>query len=197
MSESFQPSDSGPDIAPFEPYQTLLADLGRLARGFDALHGDHLTCRKGCSGCCHQHLGVFAVEADALSAALRALPPELRAQQRAQAEAVLDGRREACPLLIDEACSVYEARPVICRTHGYPLHYEAEAEDGETEILLDVCPLNFTAEGALESLSLEQTLPLDRLNLRLAAINHVYCRDHHPLRAGARVPLAELILDQP
>ncbi|HEY9840878.1 MAG TPA: YkgJ family cysteine cluster protein [Candidatus Obscuribacterales bacterium] len=177
----------------FQPYLDLLGDLGRLGASMDRLHAQHLSCRQGCSGCCHQHLGVFRVEATAVSRALAELPADTRQHIHQQAREVLDGTRSACPLLLDESCSIYASRPVICRTHGYPLHYQEE----EGEIILDVCPLNFTQPGSLEALELNQTLPLDRLNLRLAAINYVYCRDQlaDPGLAEDRLPLAEVVLE--
>lgn len=183
----------------FPPYADLLRDLERLGSALDQVHAEHLNCRAGCADCCQQHLGIFAVEVAALRSALTTLPPAQQVQIRAQAQAILRGERQACPLLQQERCSVYHQRPVICRTHGYPLHYLGEEEG---EIYLDVCPLNFTAEGALDRLvqdeaSLAQTLPLDRLNLRLAAINQVYCRDllQDLEQASQRLPLAELVLD--
>ena len=176
----------------FPPYQTLLADLGRLGQTMDSLHAQQLSCRQGCSGCCHQHLGVFRVEAEAVSHAVAELPADTRQHIQQQARDVLEGTRSACPLLLDDSCSIYASRPVICRTHGYPLHYQEE----EGEIILDVCPLNFTQPGSLEALELNQTLPLDRLNLRLAAINYVYCRDRlaDPGLAEDRLLLAEVVL---
>lgn len=175
-----------------EAYQNLLNDLSRVAGNLDRLHGPQLSCQAGCSGCCQQHLSVFEIEALHLKQALQTLAPSDKAQVQAQAAEVRAQQREACPLLIEERCSIYQARPVICRTHGYPIHFEGEEEG---EIILDVCPLNFTEKGSLEALELNQTLPLDRLNLRLAAINYVYCRDQLQdlERAHQRQPLAEII----
>ena len=179
----------------FKPYDDLLADLDQLSAHMNSLHAKQLNCRAGCSDCCHQHLGVFEVEAEAMRQALAALPTDTQKVLRQQAKDVLSGTRTACPLLREDRCSLYAARPVICRSHGYPLHYQGQ-EAGE--ILLDVCPLNFVEAGALESLELNQTLPLDRLNLRLNAINYVYCRDRlqDVQRAEQRLPLAALVLSQ-
>lgn len=180
-----------PDVI-FQPYQDLLNDLDTLTTSMDQIHQEHMTCHSGCSGCCQQHLGVFEVEAHHLKPALAALPSQQLVQIKQQAKEILAEQRVACPLLINERCAIYVQRPVICRTHGYPLHYASEEEG---EVFLDVCPLNFTTEGAVEELSLDQTLPLDRLNLRLTAINHVYCRDElgNLQRASERIPLAKIV----
>lgn len=183
----------------FEPYAHLLSDLETLTQALSQQHAANITCQAGCSGCCLPGLSIFPVEAAAISLALAQLAednPALRQRVREQSQTALGDpeTQEHCPLLVDDLCSIYAVRPVICRSHGYPIHFQdpdpaPEAEEGE--VFLDVCPLNFTAEGALESLELPATLPIDRLNLRLAAINHVYCRD--VLQAEAeRVSLAEL-----
>ena len=177
----------------FPPYQALLEDLGRMAQGLDRLYAEQLNCRAGCDHCCQQQLSVFEVEAAAVRQALKQLSPELQHTLKQQAEAALAGQRQGCALLLDQQCSIYAQRPVICRSHGYPVRFEGEIEG---ELFLDVCPLNFTTEGALEQIELEQTVPLDPLNLRLAAINYVYCRNQlaDVERSEQRYTLAELAL---
>lgn len=177
----------------FEPYSQLRLDLSRLSLSLDQIHAQHLNCRAGCADCCEHHLNLFQVEADVLAAAIQTLPTEVQEMIKRQARAVLASERQACPLLIDARCSVYDVRPVICRSHGYPIQFASEVEG---EVFLDMCPLNFTAEDALEHLDLNQTLDIDRLNLRLSAINYVYCRDikHDVALADQRVPIAEIIL---
>jgi uncharacterized protein len=179
----------------FEPYTQLLNDLEKLTAALAQKHATNLTCQAGCSGCCLPGLSVFAVEAAHLSEALTDLADPLRSRVLAQAQAAQAApeQQSHCPLLVDDLCSIYNQRPVICRSHGYPIHFQdPEAEEGE--VFLDVCPLNFTAEGALENLDLPDTLPIDRLNLRLAAINHVYCRDVLQTEAE-RVDLAVLAVE--
>lgn len=98
----------------------------------------------------------------------------------------------ACPLLVDDRCSIYESRPLICRTQGLPLLMEAE--DGETEV--DFCPLNFAEPGAVEDLDEDYLVPLDDMNLRLALVNLQHCRDAGlgDEASGGRVTMADVIL---
>ncbi|MGZ3809289.1 MAG: YkgJ family cysteine cluster protein, partial [Bacteriovorax sp.] len=63
----------------------------------------------------------------------------------------------ACAFLYDDRCTIYEARPVICRTQGAPLFLQEEN-------VLDYCPLNFK-EGDPPK---EDWLNLDRLNTLLS-----------------------------
>jgi uncharacterized protein len=179
-----------------EQYQQLVNLTDRLAARLSARYGAHLACRAGCSGCCHHHLSVFPVEAAAIAEAVKALPAETQAIIRRQAAAVRErearGLSVACPLLVDDRCAVYESRPLICRTQGLPLLIEAE--DSAQEV--DFCPLNFTTPGAVDDLDEDHLVPLDALNLRLAAVNLGYCREAgmSDEASGARVTVSDIIL---
>jgi Fe-S-cluster containining protein len=88
---------------------------------------DGLACRRGCTGCCHQMVGITPAEAALLAEGLAALEPAVRDAVLARAAATaaqargLDLRewtrlRLACPLLDgDGACLVHDWRPLPCR----------------------------------------------------------------------------------
>jgi len=169
-----------------------------LAARLASRYARHLACRAGCSGCCHHHLSVFPVEADALREAVEALPPEIRAVVEQQAREV--ARREAenqpvaCPLLVEGHCSIYASRPLICRTQGLPLLIQIEGGEGEAEV--DFCPLNFTAPDATDDLDEDHLVPLDELNLKLALVNLQHCRQHGiaDRESAERRKMSEIIL---
>lgn len=177
-------------------YRQLIEQVDALTARLSSQYARHLVCRSGCSGCCHHHLSVFAVEAAAVREAVDALPESHRQRLEQQAGEVLD--REArdeptvCPMLVEDLCSIYAARPLICRTQGLPLLLEAE--DGEAEV--DFCPLNFTAPDAVADLDEAHLVPLDELNLQLALVNLQHCREQGIAddASGQRVPMANIIL---
>ncbi len=142
-------------------------------------------------------MSVFAVEAATVHKAIEALPEETRAVIESQAREVITREAErqpvACPLLVNDRCSIYESRPLICRTQGLPLLIEAE--DGKPEV--DFCPLNFTAPDAVDDLEEAHLVPLDDLNLKLALVNLQYCRDQGLPDgvSGQRQQIAEIILE--
>jgi hypothetical protein len=179
----------------YQAYQELIREVDTLAGRISAYYSRHLVCRSGCSGCCQHHLSVFEVEADAISAAVRSLPGEalerVERQAREVEERELRGVAVACPLLIDDRCSIYASRPLICRTQGLPLLYEAG--DGEPEV--DFCPLNFTAPAAIDDLDEDHLVPLDPLNLKLALTNLSYCREKGAAQdqVGKRLKMSEII----
>ena len=182
-----------------ELYQQLITAVDDLTAQLSERYKTHLQCGAGCSGCCHHHLSVFAVEAAALQDAIQALPEATRNCLRQQAQDIKEqearGETVACPMLVDNLCSVYEARPLICRTQGLPLLYEAD--DGAQEI--DFCPLNFDSDEAIAELSDEYLVPLDLLNLKLAMANVSYCREQQSSdeQSHQRIKMAEVILSSP
>ena len=140
-------------------YTELVARVDEHVLRLSRVHKDHLACKKGCHACC-RHLSLFPVEAFVLSLAFSRLDASVR-------ERVLDQARQSdkqCPLLVDHACMVYEARPIICRTHGYPLYMEKEGR-----AMVDFCPENFKG---VKKLDRSDMLDLDRINTLLTAVNN-------------------------
>ena len=148
-----------------ENYTALLERIdSHTQRVADDFKGQ-LACRKGCDSCC-RFLTLFPVEALALGRAFERLSPADRArieENIGEQEQNDPAEERACPLLIDRACMLYGARPVICRTHGFPLYME---KDGEA--MVDFCPKNFKET---ESLPKEALLSLEQLNTTLSAVN--------------------------
>ena len=175
-----------------ELYRQLIEGVDDLTSQLNERYQSHLQCGAGCSGCCQHHLSVFAVEAAGLTEAIAALPEAQQTRIRQQAidvkEREAKGEPVACPLLVDNLCSVYESRPLICRTQGLPLLYEAD--DGAQEI--DFCPLNFASDAAIAELQDEHLVPLDLLNLKLAMANVTYCQANGNDEPHLRIKIADL-----
>lgn len=72
--------------------------------------GPYLPCKKGCSYCCHNR----EIEITELEIAL--IEQRTRHRRRAKpGPAPVHG--QPCPFLKDGACSIYAARPFLCRRH--------------------------------------------------------------------------------
>jgi Fe-S-cluster containining protein len=175
------PPGSAPD-ADLVDYRRLVARVDARAEAVRRRWPAAMRCRRGCDGCC-RHLSVFPVEAAALRAALEEQPPEFI--QALAARAGRQAAEAACPLLVEHACALYTARPIICRTQGLPLAFR----DHEA-LRVDVCPLNFRSG---ETLTGEDLLDLDRLNQTLAAVNTLFVRRSGGGPADVRTPLAEVL----
>jgi Fe-S-cluster containining protein len=148
-----------------QDYQQLLATLDAEIARIGKIHAATLSCGPRCASCCLA-FSVLPLEAASLREALAALPPTNQDRLKCN----LAAGNERCPLLIDDLCSIYAARPVICRTQGLPLAYVDEERE---TIEVSACPLNFPKEHAFAQ---ESLLFLDEFNSRLSELNQAWCR---------------------
>ena len=155
-------------------YLALLSRVDAHIKQVQTKYSDEIACKKGCDDCC-RFLNLFPVEAFALSAAFCKM-------DNSGQDLIMKGLEKGtgCPLLIEGQCMLYEARPIICRTHGYPLYFE---KDGET--LVDFCPKNFKG---VSSFPKESLFDLEQLNTLLATINKEFIES-----IETDVPLADRI----
>lgn len=139
-------------------HRAALAKIDDAVAHMSARAGDALVCKRGCDACCVDGLSVLPVEA-ALIEMHGGRPP---AQQREGMCSFLDA---------DGACSVYDARPVLCRTHGLALK-SADTARGLRVLSDDVsaCALNYTARSPATSEVLDAT----KLMMLLVTVDRRY-----------------------
>ncbi len=164
-------------------YRQLLNRIDALCSAIQASLGDQIICSEGCSSCCTS-ITLFPVEAAALRSALEQMPER-------DAETILDhvDRQrdgERCPLLSNHRCLLYNARPIICRTHGLPIIY---TEDNLRKS--DCCPLNL---NEAESVSGASVIDLDKLNQLLVAVNSLYLSQAEIVETADRISIAEALI---
>jgi hypothetical protein len=165
-------------------YRNLVEKVDALCRRIATGYGEYLACGKGCDDCC-RHISLFPVEAFALTSAIGELPGGVSGHIRDRARRASS---DACPLLENGLCLLYAFRPIICRTHGFPLLSCAAGEK-----VIDYCPKNFME---ITSLPADAVLNLDILNTTLAAINAVFIasRGNSTNAELNRIPIAEALL---
>ncbi|MFA6900260.1 MAG: YkgJ family cysteine cluster protein [Desulfurivibrionaceae bacterium] len=169
-----------------QDYQQLLATLDTEVTRIGKMHVAAISCGPGCISCCLA-FSVLPIEAACLRDAIAALP-STRQEQLGQKNLTKGGER--CPLLIDDLCSIYVARPVICRTQGLPLAY---VDEERQTIEVSACPLNFPADYIFVP---EKLLFLDQFNTRLAELNRAWCHIQG-LPPDQRIPLREIVCPFP
>ncbi len=164
-------------------YLSFLCRVDQLCAGITAAFVEEIACRAGCSGCC-RHLTLFPVEAASLGKAVNGLPAEVKLLLATRSDWSENG---SCPLLLDDCCLVYQARPVICRTHGLPLLAEV---DGVKAV--DCCPENFKNSAALPG---SAVINLETLNRALVAINALFVAHNADkrLQGKDRFTIADII----
>jgi len=148
-------------------YTKLVEKVDQLCEEIGREFAGHITCKKGCDGCC-LHFSIFWVEAVNLARAVDNLPREEAVLLRSKARSIAD--LEACPLLREGGCLLYPHRPIICRTHGLPI---LTSQSGSA--VIDFCPRNFQHA---ESIPGNVVIHLDRLNETLAAVNTLFVQQY-------------------
>jgi Fe-S-cluster containining protein len=142
----------------FRAYDAHVAAVdGEFRRVYEKF-ADRMQCRRGCSMCCSQMFSISLIEAAYISRAVRGMPNEERERLRASAREYVararelasdeddeceegitpkPGARLPCPALKGDACSIYSARPIICRKWGIPIF------NPKKPLELQACELNF------------------------------------------------------
>ncbi len=164
-----QPIDDG--------YRALCTKVASFGERVIQRYPGAITCESGCSGCCHVHLSVVGTEFERLSNEVVMLSDE---QQDAIRDRVEAGRDDSRCLLLDDdgRCRVYDARPMICRSHGLPLLAGKPPRR-------DVCPLNFEDGPTLDDLDDDTVLDVEKINAILFVVDRLEGGD------GTRVDLFE------
>ena len=165
------------------PYRDLLTTIDRQLDCFRRRSSAQIACRKGCHCGC-RNISIFPLEAVSLAYAMQDLPGVTAARIRQRAE---NASFWECPLLEDRACQLYAFRPVICRTHGFPLQtiYHQKLSIGH-------CRHNFKNMSSIPD---DAVIDLDRINGALRAINASAVSEMAPgLQLQGRLTIAEALL---
>lgn len=139
------------------------AEFARAA----AVHGSRIRCGRGCSDCCSQVFQITEVEAARIHEHVQTLPAAEREALQAKAREYISARAELfdhaeqwgspmpqgaglpCPALGGEGeCTIYAARPIICRKFGVPIF------NPDNPGRVSACELNFKAGDAIEDAGL-------------------------------------------
>lgn len=169
----------------------MVSRLGELTHKVDAFfarvearHGADMQCQTGCSDCCHVRLTITRAEAAAIRADVAAWPVARRAAlAHTGAERPTHDRCAA----LDAAgrCKIYEARPLVCRSHGVPIRLRRGALP-----VVEACHHNFRRTTPEADCVLDQTT-LSATLFAIDAADRAPDTDPGP----ARVELAGLLAD--
>lgn len=141
----------------FEKYLSLRKDIDSLSENLEKKHTKHMKCKAGCDMCCMDY-SVFPIEFHFILNQLK--------KEKAKPLVNADAATEDCIFLNNHRCTIYNTRPVICRTHGLPLIFMNEEGDWE----LSACELNFK-EFDMGEFTEENTFPQDTFNSKLFVLN--------------------------
>jgi Fe-S-cluster containining protein len=141
----------------FAQYEALVAEVDSVFDRVADMHGDCISCKTGCSDCCHALFDVSLIEAlylnhkflerypfgeersnivEAANIADRKIYKRKRQLYRDSMKGVetrelleaMAKERIRCPLLnSEEKCTLYDARPITCRLYGIPTNIGGKA----------------------------------------------------------------------
>jgi Fe-S-cluster containining protein len=140
-------------------YFSLRDEIDALCMKLEKAHKEHITCSADCHKCC-MDFSVFPVEIYSI----------LKETDERKINIYHEVSEGECVFLIEGRCSIYESRPLICRTHGLPLLFMEE-----DEWQLSYCEFNFTCSN-LPEFNESDTFPQDRFNSRLFMINKEFLK---------------------
>ena len=160
-------------------YKKLLQKIDHHIEQVRLRNQSAIVCKSGCSDCCVGGISVWRVEYENICEYLKNLPVEFQPSQK----------KDKCPFLNNlDLCSIYTARPIVCRLWGTPLLFgpgedflpdanEISKKITSDEGVLTCCNKNFTGDNSLKKLEAVDIINLDLVLSTLAAINHVYCKE--------------------
>jgi hypothetical protein len=142
-------------------------------------HGSEMQCDSGCADCCVVRLTITGVEATEI----RDVVTGWTAAKRAELAATVVASTQACAAL-DPAgrCLIYDARPLVCRSHGVPVRLRTP---GSLPVV-EACHRNFTAHGPAAA---DPGCILDQTTLSAL----VLAADRESGGDGSRIDLAKLL----
>ena len=129
----------------FEDYEKFLEELNAKLKNYFELHSDYICCKEGCSKCCeigdypfsflemkyimHGFLGLDKKTQSIIREKIRSIQKEDKGKHFFY----------ECPFLINNRCSVYKYRGIICRTFGLAYFISKQNEKGEHYVKLPEC----------------------------------------------------------
>jgi Fe-S-cluster containining protein len=143
-------------IKAFKLYNALIESIESYEIRLYEKYRDQIKCCRGCSRCCIIE-SVFPIEAWNIYLKIKNEPSLMDE---------VDKKPEQCIFLKDDACLIYDVRPLICRSHGYPIFIENKT---------DFCPLNFADVQTIDS---GYILNLEALNRGIATANLFFIQEN-------------------
>lgn len=149
----------------FTNYKKLRGTIDKECEDLEKEHKKHMKCKIGCSMCCMDY-SIFPIEFYSIVEALKKQDKQTPAYKNPD-------NSDSCIFLHNHQCSIYNERPIICRTHGLPLLFMNENSEWE----LSACELNFT-EFDMGKFSEENTFSQDKYNSKLFLLNKTFLEEN-------------------
>lgn len=148
----------------FRQYEQLQKKTDLFFEKVSSQHFEKIQCRKGCYQCCKANLNISIIEKEYIE---QTISKDLELLSKIKKNVERKNKdTKYCSFLGEQGeCLIYNARPLICRSHGIPI----QVKESDT-IKRDVCELNFI-DIDLNQLETDHILNIDTLNTILSVLN--------------------------
>lgn len=148
-----------PNPTHIDKYIALRNSIDIESKKLEQIHESQMICSKGCDSCC-ESLTIFPIE-------YYTIKEEIKKLNNLPKNKLWNGITKSCRFLVNGECSIYQSRPIICRTQGLPILYKSMKDEG---FELSVCKLNFT-NSEVSSFNMDNSLYMSPLNSQLFILN--------------------------
>ena len=132
---------------PLKSYADFIERYNQELNRLDEIFGKYRQCKSKCPTCCHSLIKISYIEAYSLKKGFQQLSSKVQTQILHNVwinNFILktDPSKKddlICPLLSDDNCSLYDYKPLLCTSFGFPIF-------NEETVQLKICPLNAEAE---------------------------------------------------
>lgn len=152
----------------FSGFERLLEAVEAKSARQEAVLAAQIACKAGCHHCCRRIPSILPVEWAWIRVSGSGLPAGVVLEGDDLRSDLHPGERLCGRLDARGLCTIYPARPLICRTHGLLIL----SEDG-----LDHCPWNFQE---LEEVDEDLVFRLENLHETLLRMNLAFLRRSYP-----------------
>lgn len=100
-----------------QKYQDFLTEFDKKIETYFSCYKEYIQCKPGCSKCCENgDYPLSNIELQYLMQGFINLDDESKKVIQANKKTMKRGGK--CPFLVNNRCSVYSHRPIVCRVHG-------------------------------------------------------------------------------
>lgn len=131
------------DVAP----ATQRSMLRGVAEVVSTMISPHVSCGAGCDHCCHMACTISIHEAKIIGARIGVDPKPVKIELTAHTRSDMVDKYTGvpCPFLKEKKCSIYDIRPLSCRTYfnlsAYPEICDVVKHPGNEVPALDLSPI--------------------------------------------------------
>lgn len=100
-----------------EKYKHFLEEFDKKISLYQQKYSSYIYCKIGCADCCKKgDYPISQLELEYIMQGYISLDAEQKLTVQNNIKNIKKGGQ--CPFLIDNKCSIYQYRPIICRVHG-------------------------------------------------------------------------------